>query len=73
MSDRREFFRQAAALSVGLAASDAGAISAQQRVAGTPTPRASALMGLFGLKYPIFNAGSARRVLLQLTPWRTAA
>src|SRR5262249_16826457 len=57
MSDRREFFRQAAALTVGLAASDAGTISAQQRAATIPTPRANALMGLFGLKYPIFNAG----------------
>jgi nitronate monooxygenase len=57
MSDRREFFRQAAALTVGLAASDAGAISAQQRAATIPTPRASALMGLFGLQYPIFCAG----------------
>jgi nitronate monooxygenase len=57
MSDRREFFRQAAALTVGLAASDAGAFSADQRDAAIPTPRASALMGLFGLKYPIFTAG----------------
>ena len=57
MSDRREFFRQAAALTVGLAASDADAVSAQQRAAAMPTPRASALMALFGLKYPIFSAG----------------
>lgn len=57
MSDRREFFRQAAALSVGLAASEARAISAQQGAGIILIPRASALMGLFGLKYPIFNAG----------------
>ena len=59
MSDRREFFRQAAAVTVGLAASDAVAVSAQQRTATMPTPRASALMTLFGLKYPIFSAGMA--------------
>jgi nitronate monooxygenase len=56
MSDRREFFREAAALTVGLAASNAP-VSAQQRDAKMPTPRASALMALFELKYPIFNAG----------------
>ena len=58
MSDRREFFREAAALTVGLAASNAP-VSAQQRGATMPTPRASALMALFELKYPIFNAGMA--------------
>jgi nitronate monooxygenase len=59
MSKRREFIRQAAALTVGLAAGDAGAVSAQQRSATLPTPRASLLMALFGLKYPIFSAGMA--------------
>ena len=57
MSDRREFLRQAAALTVGLAASDTGAVSAQQRADEMPTPRASALMAAFGLRYPIFSAG----------------
>lgn len=57
MSDRREFFRQAVALTVSLAAGDADAVSAQQRAVAMPTPRASALMALFGLKYPIFSAG----------------
>src|SRR5262249_42865778 len=57
--DRREFLRQTAALTVGLAASDAEAVFAQQRGASMPTPRASALMALFGLKYPISNAGMA--------------
>ena len=57
MSERREFFRQATAVVVGLAARDAGAVSAQQRAAAMPTPRASALMNVFGLKYPIFSAG----------------
>ena len=59
MSNRREVFRQTAALTVGLAASDAEAVFAQQRGAKMPTPRASALMTLFGLKYPISNAGMA--------------
>jgi len=56
MSDRREFFRQAAAVAVGLAARDAGAVDAQPRAA-MPTPRASAFMKAFGLTYPICNAG----------------
>jgi nitronate monooxygenase len=57
MSDRRKFFRQAAALTVSLAASDAGAVSAQQRAVTMPTQRARGLMAVFGLKYPIFSAG----------------
>ena len=57
MSDRREFFRQAAAVAVGLAAREAGAVSAHQGAAAMPTPRASAFMTAFGLKCPICNAG----------------
>lgn len=59
MPDRREFFRQTATLAVGLAARDAAAASGQQGAATMPTPRASAVMGLLGLKYPIFCAGMA--------------
>jgi nitronate monooxygenase len=54
-TNRRQFFRQAAA-----AAIDLGALSfplTPQRPGSLPTPRARALMALFGLKYPIFSAG----------------
>ena len=53
-SDRREFLTTAAAVT-GL-----GTLSlplAAQGVVNMPTPRASALMALFGLKYPIFSYG----------------
>jgi nitronate monooxygenase len=53
-SNRREFLTTAAAVT-GL-----GTLSlplAAQGVVNMPTPRASALMALFGLKYPIFSAG----------------
>ena len=54
-SDRREFLGQVAAVTTGLGV---GALTATaQRAAAMPTPRASALMVLFGLKYPIFSAG----------------
>ena len=53
MSDRREFIRQATAVAVGLAARDAAAAATQQRPVTMPTASASALMALFGLKYPL--------------------
>jgi nitronate monooxygenase len=52
-SNRREFLTTAAAVTAGLGALGLTAESAVTM----PTPRASALMTLFGLKYPIFNAG----------------
>lgn len=55
-TDRREFFRQAAVLAAGLGARPLS-LTAQQRAATIPTPRAKALMTAFGLKYPICNAG----------------
>ena len=54
-SNRRDFLRKAAAISAGLGASSLPLTA--QRTANMPTPRASALMALFGLKYPIFSAG----------------
>jgi nitronate monooxygenase len=54
-SNRREFLRQAAAAAAGVGAD--GLLVTAQRAAAMPTPRASALMALFGLKYPIFSAG----------------
>ena len=57
MSDRREFFRRAAALTASLAASQAASSCSQQRTPTMPTPRASALLAAFGLKCPIFCAG----------------
>jgi nitronate monooxygenase len=54
-TDRRDFLRKAAAVSASLGAGSLP-LSAQ-RTASMPTPRASALMALFGLKYPIFSAG----------------
>jgi nitronate monooxygenase len=54
-SDRREFLGKAAAVTAALGT---GALPlAAQRAATMPTPRARALMELFGLRYPIFCAG----------------
>ena len=55
-SDRREFFRQAAAVAAGLGVRTLP-FEAQQRSPTMPTARASALMAAFGLRYPIFCAG----------------
>lgn len=55
-TNRREFFRRTAALGVGLGVS-APAVAARQRAIAMPTPRAAAFMRMFGLKYPISNAG----------------
>src|SRR5262249_29061732 len=55
-SDRREFLRQASVVAAGLGARTLP-LTAQQRSAPIPTPRASALMAAFGLKCPIFCAG----------------
>jgi nitronate monooxygenase len=55
-SNRREFLQQATVVAAGLGA-HALPLTAQQRSAPMPTPRASALMAAFGLKYPIFCAG----------------
>ena len=57
MSDQREFFRRAAAVTVGFAARESGRVFAQQRTAKIPTSRAATLMADFGLKYPIFAPG----------------
>ena len=54
-SDRREFLGKAAAVTAALGAR--ALPLAAQRAATMPTPRASALMELFGLRYPIFSAG----------------
>ena len=55
-TNRREFFRRAAAFGVGLGVR-APALMAAQRPATMPTPRAAAFMKMFGLTYPISNAG----------------
>src|SRR5207247_993059 len=47
-TNRREFLQQAAAVA---------ALTAEQPAAAMPTPRAAAFMKIFGLKYPISNAG----------------
>ena len=54
-SNRREFLRHAATVAAGVGANRL-ALTAQS-AATMPTPRASALMARFGLKYPIFSAG----------------
>jgi nitronate monooxygenase len=62
-SNRREFLTTAAAVT-GL-----GTLSlplAAQGVVNMPTPRASALMALFGLKYPIFSAGMSETAIPDL-------
>jgi hypothetical protein len=62
-SNRREFLTTAAAVT-GL-----GTLSlplAAQGVVNKPTARASALMALFGLKYPIFSAGMGGTAIPEL-------
>src|ERR1700687_2839747 len=62
-ANRREFLTTAAAVT-GL-----GTLSiplAAQGVVNMPTPRASALMALFGLKYPIFSAGMGAAAIPEL-------
>ena len=70
MSNRREFLRRAAGVIAGL---DVTTFSrtAQQRAAIMPTPRATALMAAFGLKFPIFSAGMG--ALSSRSPSRTPA
>lgn len=53
-SGRRDFLGKAAAVTAALGAR--ALPLAAQRAATMPTPRASALTALFGLKYPIFSA-----------------
>ena len=53
--DRRSFIKQAAAVA-GLGAA-ASPVAAQSGRAAVPTPRATAFMAAFGLKYPIVCAG----------------
>jgi len=55
-SNRRDFFRQTAAVAAGLGARGLP-LTAQQRSSTMPTARASASMAAFGLRYPIFCAG----------------
>jgi nitronate monooxygenase len=55
MGDRRDFLKRTAALATAVGVRDLS-LSAQARAA-MPTPRASAFMAAFGLKYPICNAG----------------
>src|SRR5438552_15791332 len=56
-SNRRDFLRRVALASAALGARTVPELSAQQRSAAMPTPRASAMMKTFGLKYPIFQSG----------------
>ena len=63
-SDRRDFLGKAAAVTAALGA---GALPlAAQRATTMPTPRASALMELFGLRYPIFSAGMGATAVPEL-------
>jgi nitronate monooxygenase len=64
-SNRREFLRQAVAVAAGVGAN--GLPLTAQSVATMPTSRASTFMTLFGLKYPISNAGMGGRALPELT------
>ena len=52
-SNRRDFLAKAVVAGLGARSFELNA----QRGATMPTPRASTLMSLFGLKYPIFSAG----------------
>ena len=64
-SNRREFLRQAVAVAAGVGAN--GLPLTAQSVATMPTSRASTFMTLFGLKYPISNAGMGASALPELT------
>ena len=64
-TDRREFLLQAAVVAAGVG-SHAQAATSAQRASAMPTPRASALMTAFGLKYPILCAGMAGAALPDL-------
>src|SRR5258708_3487920 len=55
-SDRREFFRQAAAVAAGLVVRSLP-LKAQQRLSSMPRARASELMAALGLRYPMSCAG----------------
>ena len=61
-SDRHKFLGHVAA--AGLGAS--GLMAAAQRAAIMPTPRASALKPLFGLKYSIFSVGMGTTAVPEL-------
>ena len=63
-SDRREFLGQVAAVTAGLGGG--GLTATAQRAAIMPTPRASALMALFGLNNPIFSAGMGTTAVPEL-------
>ena len=63
-SNRRDFCRQTVAVAVGLGAR--GLPPMPQRATTMPTARASALMALFGLKYPIFSAGMGATAIPEL-------
>jgi nitronate monooxygenase len=54
-SNRRDFFRLAAAVAAGFGARNLPLMA--QHAPTMPTPRARTLMATFGLKYPIFSAG----------------
>src|SRR6516162_11099428 len=61
-SNRREFLTEAIAVTAAL-----GPLSVAAQTAATmPTPRAGALMALFGLKYPIFSAGMGATAIPEL-------
>ncbi|HEV8150112.1 MAG TPA: nitronate monooxygenase [Gemmatimonadales bacterium] len=62
-SNRREFFRHAAAVAAGFGA---GGLQIPAQRAAMPTPRARALMAAFGLKYPIGNAGMGGAAIPEL-------
>jgi nitronate monooxygenase len=61
-SNRREFLTAAAVTGLGTLSPPLAA----QSVVNMPTPRASALMALFGLKYPIFSAGMGGAAIPEL-------
>ncbi|HJU72805.1 MAG TPA: nitronate monooxygenase [Gemmatimonadaceae bacterium] len=63
-SSRREFLGQAAAVAAGLGAKP---FSLSAQPTAMPTARARAFMDLFGLKYPIGNAGMGRTATPDLT------
>jgi len=62
---RREFLGKAAAITAALGAR-ALPLAAQRAATSMPTPRASALMELFGLRYPIFSAGMGMTAVPEL-------
>jgi len=58
---RRDFIKQGAAIGATVGVFGASGLNAEQRQTQIPSQRTKAVMSLFDLKYPIFQARQAMR------------